>query len=659
MNNQNCESFEPKISNGRLTMAWGLEKLRVEVAIELREGLSYWNIKVDNKTDQALCEVDFPFIGGIGPIGLKQGKEDYLALPWQWGILVQDPLTVIANEQGAPPFWDGHVRRLHELAYEYPGMYSMQFLAYGNAAQKQGLYFGAHDGEANYKCFGFYGQARSRTVDYILKQYPKDLTTPGRSYSMPFAAVVGIYEGNWGAASGIYKRWALGQPWCKRGRISQRRDLPAWAKKVGLWYWNWRYWQRRGEPSEVLPALVDLKKRAKVPLAFHWYGWDDKPCDVDYPEYKLTPKARQRLAAALRQYRREGIRIIPYMNGRLWNIDTACWNAEKAGRYACQKEKLGDDDGNHYYVEPYADRPFVPMCPSTDFWQKKMAAKVETVLDYGVDGVYVDQVSSAAAVLCFARDHGHSVGGNYWYQGYAALMERMRRKVRQRYPEAVFTSESVIECFIGHFDAFLGYQCVAFSFHRMFGPDSTSIPLFTSVYSGFIPLYGTGATIQNEEEFFVGTALDICGGVQPSVQGYFADCVNRPEYEPRLRFLLDWVQKYELVKARLLDAEWIQPDTSGIPTWRVKVGGLGKTLPTICVGAWRNEANEIAVFAVNYTKQKRRMDIGLPEQALRRAASCRVNVIGNENGTAGIELTKAGRLTGLLAPRSIAVAVVS
>ncbi|MCK4400766.1 hypothetical protein KAW08_00500 [bacterium] len=657
VSNQDKGILKYRLTSSKIILSWDMSGsfrgLKVNVTIKLKDGLSYWGIEVTNNTMYSIWEVDFPYIGGIGKIAKNSGK-DYLAIPWQWGVSVADPIKFISEEELKYSFGNGVERKAHQLAYEYPGMYSMQFLAYGNPDLK-GLYIGAHDGDANYKRFGFYGKKNCTEVDYILKNYPEEMKSPGKDYKMPYEVVIGIFDGNWSQASQIYKNWALKQEWCTKGKISARKDIPDWVKETGLWYWNYKYYQRKGEPDDTIPALIDLKKRMKVPMAFHWYGWDDKHNDLEYPEYTLTKKRQKRLDSAIKRFKEEGIRVIPYMNGRLWNVDTKSWYEEDAGRYACLKEGLDETDIK-YYIEPYANRPFVAMCPFTKFWQDKVIANTKKVLGYGVDGIYIDQVSSAYAALCFASNHGHSIGGNYWYKGYKTMMERLQKEARKKYPQSAFTSESVIECFIGVFDAFLGYQCASFGsfFNNMFGKDSLTIPLFSSVYHGYIPLYATGATIKKEKEFYLGTAWDACGGIQPSIDGYFTEDIGKKEYEQRLKYMEEWVRKYYRIRDKLIDAEWLPVNDVKTKIEKIELAdGVIKKVPAVVTSLWKCKDWEMIFLAVNHTDKRQKMALSFKPNRYGVNGECDLVEVGIENETVLLKSKKEIKFDMSLKPKSV------
>ena len=586
----------------RLLLHWeDSRNLTIEVEIRLSGTLSEWRIEVANRSGLQLTEIHFPILGGI-----ERQEAAYLALPWQWGVLVPDPVDAVSRDEFTPSEWTGLERRSHQLAAEYPGIHAMQVMAYGRKAG--GVYFGIHDPEANYKRFGLYGERGCENADLILKNYPEQAVSSGTRYQLPYPVVIGLFRGGWIAAAKLYRRWATDQKWCANGVTGKRRDIPQWVKETGLWYWNWVFAREKGEPETVLPLLQRLQGRLPAPPAFHWYGWNNQGHDSDYPEYRLDAVGEKRLRDAVAAYHQAGIRVFPYLNGRLWNADTASWRSEHAGAYACASAIPRPDETGRYYIEPYMNRPFIPMCPFTKFWQQKVTANVKRVLEYGLDGAYIDQVSSSFALQCRNPAHGHGTGGSYWYHGYRTMMQQLRDTLRPDYPDAVFTSESVIECFIGSFDMFLGYQCALPA--EALGNRAETIPLFTAVYHDYIPLYGTG-TLLKQPEFFYGLALDITGGVMPSLQGFFAADLNSPEWNERLAMLLDWCGKYHVVRSLLADAELVELPESENKV-RIKYFGMEREVPAIVASLWRCASGDQLLIAVNHTEYPQTADFELP-----------------------------------------------
>ncbi|MBP5300563.1 MAG: hypothetical protein J6Y80_04080, partial [Victivallales bacterium] len=587
-------------------LVWRLPgEIAVEVSANLCGQRCEWGIVVTNLTaDQRVTEVQFPLIGKFGP-----QENDYLALPWQWGMLIPDPVRTAATDQFKVPTWTGRERFAHRLAGEYPGIMTMQFLAYGTSAG--GLYFGIEDSAANYKRFGLYGACGEEAACLAAKHYPPEAVAPGESWQLPYPVATALHSApTWHAAAALYREWAVQQSWCAKGMVSNRADTPKWSRDIALWYWNWCYADEKGDVATILPALKELQKELPGPIAFHWYGWNNQYHDNDYPEYKFQhPEDTERLRDAVRQYHEAGIKVFPYVNGRLWNIDTESWRAEHASEGACRCSESRPGEVGRYHLENVLGSPFTVMCPATRLWQEKIAAFVERALEFGLDGAYIDQVSSAFAVLCRTAAHGHPTnGGNYWHTGYQEMMRRLHGRLDAKYPEAIYTSESVIECFINAFDLFLGYQC-ALWFDAL-GPQADTIPLFSAVYHDHIQIYGTG-TLAAQPEFYYGQALDITGGVQPSLQGFFARDLDNPDFAPKLAFLLDWCRKHYAVRHLLQNAVLTaQPVCSSFV--HTEYFGRKRKMPAVLASIWQCADGSRILLAVNHTADKHAFE--LPEE---------------------------------------------
>jgi hypothetical protein len=150
---------------------------------------------------------------------------------------------------------------------------------------------------------------------------------------------------------------------------------------------------------------------------------------------------------------------------------------------------------------------FAVMCPSTPLWQNTLAGTVgklvngclflnrkplyflpwhrllvfDTTCSYGLDGVYVDQVASAAAKPCFDPSHDHSIGGgSYWVSGYSNMLQAARKQAGN---DAVILTESNAEPFMADINVYLSLE--AFGDADFIGSHRI-VPAFAAIYGAFV-----------------------------------------------------------------------------------------------------------------------------------------------------------------------------
>lgn len=545
-------------------------------------------------------EVSFPTIGVN-----DNDKGLALVFPWQWGYLVNDAVNYVKNDVTEKPFWQNEEPGAHKIEGGYPGMLSMQFMALYNNKNRKGLYFSAYDPDSNYKRMGVYWNAAQKNAELIFKNYPE---SGKRNYTVDYPVVIDVFNGDWYKAAEMYRAWAARQRWCEKGKLEKRKDIPGWLYKIGLWYWNWQD-NTRGTPDDIIPAVKELKKYFKANTALHWYGWHGRGHDTDYPDFFPKKKADAvKLKRAVAELGKNSVKAIPYINGRLCEQNTATWKREHLSEYACRKEDAS------LYSEGYNNRKFVIMCPSTAYWQNKVKNITKTIIrDYGFNGVYIDQVSSAYPVLCYSGSHGHARGGgNHWAEGYRKMM-KLRDEIKRKDPEIIFTSESCLETYIGCFDAFLGY--LGSDTAGNFGGGAYTIPLFPAVYHDYIITYGTVNHIKDkiEERFYLGEAISFTSGNQPMVSGFFSEDRNNSECIKRLEYIKKMVEAREKYFKYFTYGQY-EPVNMKCDDVNIKVSDeMTKTFPSIIASCFRIRGNSAVTVLVNHTPARKKAVLFLKE----------------------------------------------
>jgi len=588
---------------------WGEMTVRAKVILPADSPTSEWLMEVHNGTDKAIWQVSFPRISGLGAFEGLRGP-DWLAAPFQVGEKLPNPVAFVNGRAGLMNAW-AHTKPGSrdsegpetDLACSYPGMWTMQFLAYGHPLAG-GIYFGAHDGQALYKRFGMYADGPDGNhAALVLKQYPDDRTATGADFASFYPASVGVYEGDWPAASEIYREWALRQTWCARGPTKDRDDIPAWTKDLDLWYWNWQF-PERGHPAYAVGAIQHLKERFGCEVAFHWYGFNGELFDAAWREPEVFPEnrdIRETLIAGVRRLHNVGVRCIPYINCRLWNPDNHRFR-EAGGR----KWLAADEDGN-----PGDEwlQLGCAMCPTARPLHEILRQIVNQMIDEcEMDGAYLDQVTSCFAVPCFNPEHDHPPGGHdHWHRGYRTLLDEIQRDIKTRSPANVITSESVIECFLDLFDLDLGYNLTDLGngLCRMGSPAGLPIPMFQSVYHDYHMTYGTHQVLNQHDlaHFRYAEGLCLISGQQIGISGFFTGDEERAELEPYLAYVETLTRAHVAARKWLNLGVWKPPlalQCRRVPVSFSQVHPPKADIPAILNGCFRLDG-EVCIVFVNHT----------------------------------------------------------
>jgi len=100
---------------------------------------------------------------------------------------------------------------------------------------------------------------------------------------------------------------------------------------------------------------------------------------------------RQGFQSALDDMQAEGIRVAPYINGRIYDQATQKWKADGAEKHAAKSLKTvqplppgkGPPESElRLYNEQYGSQAqFAVMCPHTDYWQQTIADVVDRLVN--------------------------------------------------------------------------------------------------------------------------------------------------------------------------------------------------------------------------------------------------------------------------------------
>lgn len=536
--------------------------VNVLVKITLHDAAAAWSLEMSGlQRGWSVREVTFPQVA-VGPIG-SSPDDDYLLLPQGSGMLLPAPLRAGIDSVMA-----------------YPGGWcTFQMMTYYDASA--GLYFACHDPLAAAKqiiarCIG---DGAGQLLAY--RWYAPNMGVADNSFTTPAPAVIQAYHGDWFDATQIYRAWAEKEAkWWPREDAWDRPDTPRWMREVCVWACT------GGQAEECVEPVKKFAAAMGAPTAFHWYNWHQIPFDVQYPHYFPVKSG---MAEGVRELQGAGVRVMPYINGRLW--DTGLEDFKQTAIAAATK----NDQGQPYLEDYGSGAQLAPMCPTQQLWQDTVRQIVlRLVREVGVDGVYIDQVAAAAPALCMDETHGHPLGGGHWWteDGYWPMMRKLRTQLP---PEKMITTECNAEPYINCFDGYLTWH---WQYQRQ-------VPAFPAIYAGRIQLFGRsyGGDEQPAHQMKIGQQLvfgEQLGWLDP------AKVLDQPETLDFLRraaqtryALLDFLSWGRMARPPRVDGAI--PEVTADWAWQAKTE---VTISALQSGAWWSRDGRLLLLFVNVSAKQ-------------------------------------------------------
>ena len=210
---------------------------------------------------------------------------------------------------------------------------------------------------------------------------------PFSSYTMDYPIAVGVISQTptWYGAAQLYRTWALNNAlWSRAGPIAKRSDIPQWFQENNVWVnsgWQCRdiFNDTQGDPFVVQERLTNIRRLMNMSLALHWYEWQQGPdplaryrFDTHYPDY-FPPRAGFKTAVEALQ--KMGVYVFPYINGRIFDVESLSYIQDKGGQYCSQNADVRyNADDLTLYEESYGSgATFNVGDPTTTYWQSKIA----------------------------------------------------------------------------------------------------------------------------------------------------------------------------------------------------------------------------------------------------------------------------------------------
>ena len=526
----------------------------VEAVIRAAQvGMTRWSCRVSNRSGAlGLRYVKFPVIGP-----LRAGT-------------IEDPSDYNALGEANPTARTGQVR-LGVLQYE---------AFYGS---RGGVYYCPEDPQWFEKRIRSqtHGQARTATLGhtyFVVNSHGERV----QSFAATYATALGLFQGDWYDAARRYRRWATNQPWCAKGTLAERDDLPQWVKELDLWQTN------ACNSQSAFDSVFQISGNFGQPLSVwvpHWmcYTFDNK-----YPDYFPPLMEEEPFIKAIADGHRRGLTFMPYVNAFLYATDAPSYTQQVVRNGA----KYLDGTplrGTIAYGEKHM--PFVGMCPSTSFWQDKFSEIGRKLIqEYDCDGIYYDQVAMYH-MECGDPSHGHPLGGgNSWTEGVREMYARVRRESLAAGKKIVFSSEFWTERYIDQ---------VHVPLQQTAANDSMLETIRDVVYHDYVTSlgYDLGGRVVRP---FIGS-LFITGAPGPT--GLGGERLSTDPAVHLLRYLSDcrrhFGRKYVNLGARLRNPRVL----TDLPL--IERGSGARAMPAVISSAWEAGDGDVGCFFMNISDQPR------------------------------------------------------
>ncbi len=388
-------------------------QLDIEITIEIYPDNpeSIWNLKVKNTSSQKILDIIFPHISGIY-LG-DTWEDNYLVYPYIAGERIKNPVETLSRKP-SKILWDwqdykytyildgiGTVKEgeLYVRELPYTGPLSMAWLDYYN--KDAGFYLASYDEE--------------KTLTYLKVETP-GTEYPGMGFSFRkrvnlsseeekvFRYGIGIHSGDWHWGADRYREWF--------NQVFPRiKTTPEWLlKSSGLVaHYDFRY--QNGISMHNFEDIPNLFIKAREDGIDHLFisGWNKNGFDNGYPLYFPDERlgGEKKFKENISETNRMGGHITTYINVRIVNKSYI--------------DKIPKDILTNH-IERYGSIDFYVADPSKEGWHNLILETIERLANYGVSGVYLDELSMAPAI---GDIHN-------WIKGYTELLDKVVKKHKDK-----------------------------------------------------------------------------------------------------------------------------------------------------------------------------------------------------------------------------------
>ncbi len=410
------------------------DRLTAVATLRLERDAIVARLRLTNTSDTAIEETIFPYVRGLG-----QFPEAAIVWPNFWRRKFADPFGEDLGRDHHT--WNEWTQK---VVSRYPQHQASAWVDLGNSGQGLALE-GRHN---DFSIMDFFVhkvvektyEPVRRTLD-LATVHPRRVM-PGETWESPPVRVL-VHEGDWHVVADEHRAWLetwVGKP-----------DRPAkFAESIG-----WHFFFMKHQDDVVLNTYAELGAMAEASLAAGCpyllvFGWQTGGHDNNYM-YRYVPNEEWGGVEALRRgiedARARGVSILPFFNGTISNIELP-EHKEFGHRWVCKTREghplYGGDWARHNYDIPTRNRAMLhyELCPCDEQREYFMEIVERVVNDYGFGNLQLDQIAEKM-FPCYDPTHHHTTPDRAYVDGYADLLSRTRRILREAHPDGVMISEAL------------------------------------------------------------------------------------------------------------------------------------------------------------------------------------------------------------------------
>ncbi len=413
------EALDMEFSNFKEVSGLKLDglSLNVKTVFHPLKGTVEWETEIVNHTEYHIENIELPCLS-IPDDLVGNGGDSHIFWPKTEGCVIDDFKTMENRH-----FLKTDNKSLQSaMHYMYPGMMTMQFMAYYGC--RGGLYFAAHDTEGYPKLLQCYRENDGIRMSIMIFCGVAPMSVSKPSWRMALT----IFEGDWMDAAGIYRDFIETSGFRLPEKVYLNKKLPVWhSESPVVVIYPPRSYRGTGYmgPNEFFPYVNSIKYlddlseefgSKVISLLTYWEGSAPWCPPYIWPPYGGEDAFREYTA----RMHEKGHYVGVYGSGVYWTdrsklcpeFDMSKEREERGlDAVMCQApDQTVFPDSNHESI-----REGYIMCSACEAVRDIVTDQVEKIAEAGADFIqYFDQNHGGRGYICYGRKHGHPFAYGKW-----------------------------------------------------------------------------------------------------------------------------------------------------------------------------------------------------------------------------------------------------